>query len=47
MAKHFWKTVIIFAVMILIGMIGVVLVSNIDINGESAGVLKSQSQVAK
>ncbi len=47
MTKHFWKTLIIFTVMILIGLIGVVLVSNLDIGDESTNILNNKAEVAK
>ena len=47
MTKHFWKTLIIFAVMILIGLIGVVLVSNLDENEDSTNTPNNKTEVAK
>lgn len=44
MTKHFWKTLIIFAVMILLGLIGVFLVSNLD---KDNGLPDNNIKVAK
>ena len=47
MAKHFWKTVIIFIIMIVIGLIGVVIVSNLDEEDKSSNMLNNKVEVAK
>ena len=47
MTKHFWKTLIIFAVMIIIGLIGVILVSNLDIGEDSKNTPNNKTEVAK
>jgi len=47
MAKHFFKTLIIFAVIIILGLIGVYLTSNSGKNGDSVNTLNNQIQVAK
>ena len=44
MAKHFIKTLVIFCVMIVIGLLGVFLVSHYDKSGNDAG---STANVAK
>ncbi len=47
MAKHFWKTVIIFLAMILVGVIGVVLVSNIGKGVLPTDTINTKTQLAK
>ncbi|MCX6751309.1 MAG: hypothetical protein NT161_00875 [Candidatus Nomurabacteria bacterium] len=47
MTKHFWKTLIIFAVMIIIGLIGVVLVSNLEKGEDSTNTPTNKTEVAK
>jgi hypothetical protein len=47
MAKHFLKTLIIFVAMIIIGLIGVYLISHYGNGGESANPSNNQTKVAK
>ncbi|MFA5095636.1 MAG: hypothetical protein WC447_03200 [Candidatus Paceibacterota bacterium] len=47
MAKHFLKTLVVFIGMIILGLIGVFLVSYFDKGGESVNTPNSKVQVAK
>jgi len=47
MTKHFLKTLIIFVAMIIIGLIGVVLVSNLEKGDESTNTVNTKTQVEK
>lgn len=47
MTKHFLKTLIIFAGMIIIGLIGVILVSNFEKGDELTNTPNNKTEVAK
>jgi hypothetical protein len=47
MAKHFLKTLIVFVGMIILGLIGVFLVSHFDEKEKETDILNNTAQVAK
>jgi len=47
MVRHFFKTLIVFIVMIILGLIGVFLINHFDENAGSAGEPNNQIQLAE
>ncbi|MEK7080783.1 MAG: hypothetical protein AAB902_00055 [Patescibacteria group bacterium] len=47
LTKHFFKILMIFTMMIILGLIGIVVLKNFDQNGEQGTEASNQTPVAK